>query len=239
MQENNNSTYFKHTSPDYSQELEKLHQQLVSMAVEVLQQVTNAFTSLLENNIQLAKQVMKNDQRINDSEKRIDSHIITTIALRQPAARDLRMLVSGLKLIQDLERIGDEAKRFASISAFIIDDQMADSAKPLSELSELVTHRLQKSCHALSSLSLSDALIQLRKDSEIEIELRNQTNNLVKLLKDFPEHAWTYLRLSNCIRSCERISDHCSNICEYIVYEVQGLDVRHLGNQSEVPTKNS
>ena len=228
---NNPNINFAHTSPAYTQELERLHQQIVDMAKASLDQVSQAFLSLQDNQLPLAKQVMKNDQQINATEKKIDSEITLMIARRQPAARDLRMMVSGLKLIQDLERISDEAKRFASFSAFLVGDDKGDVAKPLTDLCELVVGRLTNSIHALENLDLSEAMIQLRKDADIEVELRHLNSYLVRSIKTQPEDALLYLRLSGCIRSCERISDHCSNICEFIVFQVQGLDVRHLSDE--------
>ena len=219
---------FAHTSPEYTKELINLHDQIIEMSKIVSKQVEDSFSSLLNSNIFVAKEVIANDQEVNEYEKKIDHLTTLIIARRQPAANDLRMLISSLKLTQDLERIGDEAKRFASLSALIINDPIPNTNdKVLNELTELTKERLERSITALKIFDVSQAMIQLRKDAGIEVEMRRLQSELCKEIIKKPESAPHFLRINNCIRACERIADRCSNICEFIIFQIHGLDIRH------------
>lgn len=222
------SKLFSHTSPAYTGELIALHDQLLEMSKIVISQVQDAFTSITTSNMFLAQEVMKNDEKVNDYEKKIDQHTISIIARRQPTANDLRLLIASLKLTQDLERIGDEAKRFASQSAMIINENQIENTNLLQHLTELTLRKLNKSLDALKDIDVISAMVQLRQDAQTLIEMRRIQSEICKQIESNPSLALYYLRLNNCTRACERIGDRSSNICEFIIFLIQGLDIRHI-----------
>jgi len=221
-----NST--QHTSKKYNAELEDIRNKVLKMGGLVELQTENAVKALLEHDHSLAKKVVAGDEEVNQMEVDIDDECTRVIALRQPTASDLRLVIAVVKVITDLERIGDEAEKIARYSKKL-------AKKPsevvlhseLAHMSKLVINILRDSLDAFARLDADAAMDIIAKDAQVNKELDNVSRLLITFMMEEPRNIKNALRVSWCARSLERIGDHAQNICEYVIFLVKGKDVRH------------
>ncbi len=218
----------QHISKRFNQELEEVRNQVLKMGGLVEQQVSDGLVALLEADTELAKQVVENDRQVNGMEVEIDETCTEILARRQPAASDLRLMVSIIKTITDLERIGDEAEKLGR-NALELSDNEGGSREyiELRHLGESVKKMLNRSLNAYARLDVEEALEVIQSDQSINQEFDSISRLLVLKMMEDPRQIKDALRISWCARALERIGDHTKNICEYIVYLVKGKDVRH------------
>jgi phosphate transport system protein len=218
----------QHISKRFNQELEEVRNQVLKMGGLVEQQVSDGLVALLEGDKALALKVVKNDAKVNAMEVEIDETCTEILARRQPAASDLRLMVSIIKTITDLERIGDEAEKLGKNAIELATEQ--SNAKQFVELRNLgnsVKKMLNRSLNAYARMNVEEALDIIQSDELINEEFDNLTRLLILKMMEDPREIKNALRISWCARALERIGDHSQNICEYIVYLVKGKDVRH------------
>lgn len=219
----------QHISRKYNEELEELRNMVMTMGGLVEQQCKNALEALIKGDSELAGSVATSDYQINKLDVEIDSRCTDILALRQPAASDLRMILTVIKTIADLERIGDEAEK---VGRFAL--KLANSHDPESYYSDLhhlgahVIEMLHGALDAFARMDVEAAVLVASRDPEIDREFEALTRMLITHMMEDPREVKNVLRLNWCARSLERIGDHASNICEYVIYLVKGNDVRHV-----------
>jgi len=244
----NNSTGFttklhldKHISRRFNEELEQVRTLVINMGALVEQQVNDGLTAVLNADADLAAIVIERDQEVNAMELEIDEYCTQILARRQPAASDLRLIVSVIKSITDLERMGDEAVKFGKNAIKLAKGNFAEEegARPLVELKHLgkhVSEILHNSLIAYAQMDVEAAYNIIKNDEVIDEEFDNISRLLVTKMMENPREIKNALRVTWCARALERIGDHTTNLCEYIVYLVEGKDVRH-GNTKRMNTK--
>ncbi|MDQ7050215.1 MAG: phosphate signaling complex protein PhoU [Enterobacterales bacterium] len=224
----NNLHLSQHISKRFNQELEEVRSQVLKMGGLVEQQVSDGLLALLEVDPELAKQVVDKDTLVNKMEVEIDETCTEILARRQPAASDLRLMVSIIKTITDLERIGDEAEKLGKNAIKL--SQEGGSGKQFSELAHLgenVKKMLARALTAYARMDVEEAIDIIQSDQAINQEFDNLSRILLLKMMEDPREIKFALRISWCARALERVGDHAKNICEYIVYLVKGRDVRH------------
>lgn len=232
----------KHISRRFNQELEQVRTLVINMGLLVEEQVNDGLSAVLNADEKLAKKVIKRDKEVNTMELEIDEYCTQILARRQPAASDLRLLVSVIKSITDLERMGDEAVKFGKnaiklakysvVKGDIVENDITETegARPLVELKHLgkhVSETLNKALTAYAQMDVEAALEIIRNDNIVDEEFDNISRLLVTKMMENPREIKNALRVTWCARALERIGDHTTNLCEYIVYLVEGKDVRH------------
>ncbi len=218
----------QHISQRYNQELEDIRSKVLQMGGLVELQTENAVKSLLERDKELAAQVAASDDKINTMEIDIDEECTKVIARRQPTASDLRLVIAVVKVITDLERIGDEAEKIASYSKKLAKKKSANNLHAqLSHLSKLVINILHQSLDAFARLDADQAMNILSDTVKVNKEVENLSRLLITFMMEDPTQIKSAIRVNWCARSLERIGDHAQNICEYVIYLVKGKDVRH------------
>jgi phosphate transport system protein len=218
----------QHISQSYNQELEAIRNQVLKMGGLVEQQSINALEALLRHNPDLAQEVVKRDDQVNSMEVDIDEECTRIIAKRQPAASDLRLVIAIIKVITDLERIGDEAQKIANYAKkFSLRETVDGLHSELSHLGTLVLRILHDSLDAFARLDANKAVEMLGRDSTIDKEFNSLSRLLIIHMMEDPRQIKSALRINWCARSLERIGDHAQNICEYVIFLVKGKDVRH------------
>lgn len=219
----------KHISQQFEQELQGLVLHIMEMGGIAEAQTRDACDAFVRHDGELGERVRQRDQELNHLEVQIDSEITQIIARRQPAANDLRMLTMAFKVITDLERIGDEAKRIAKMAV-----SLSQMDRPLPEYSEIrhLARDVQRLLRdALDAFARSDETAAERvigTDDEIDEEYESVMR---KLFTYAVEDSHAIRRVVNTMwtaRALERIGDHAKNIGEYVVYWVRGTDVRHV-----------
>lgn len=219
----------QHISQKFNEELEELRNQVMTMGGLVEQQCRNALDALINGDSALAESVATSDYKVNKIEVDIDAQCTDIIALRQPAASDLRMILTVIKTVTDLERIGDEAEKIGRFALSLANNHEPESY--FAELYHLGDHAISMLNGALDAFTRMDveaAVNVASRDPDIDQEFEALNRMLITHMMEDPREVKNVLRLNWCARSLERIGDHASNICEYVIYLVKGNDVRHI-----------
>ncbi len=219
----------QHTSQRYNNELAEIRSQLMMMGRLVEAQVTDAVKALIERDSSLAQKVFSSDDEINALEVLLDDLCAEAIARRQPAAVDLRLLVAVIKVITDLERIGDEARKIGRYAADVAEGVMPGDLlnMDLHHLGDHVKIMLHGALDAFERLDVPQALQVALSDRQIDEEFNALSRQLLSRMMEDTHHIQYSLNVMRYARSLERIGDHAKNVCEYVVYLVEGRDVRH------------
>jgi len=217
-----------HTDRRYEEELRELHQKILEMGGVVEQQIANAITALTGRDSDLASVTIERDHAVNRMDVEIDDLCIRLLALHQPAARDLRLITTGLKITTDLERIGDMA---VNISERVLELNAEPQLKPyidIPRMSEIAQRMLRESLDAFVREDVELALKVCRDDDEID-ELTHQVfRELISYMVENPQTISRAIRLMFVCKYLERIGDHATNIAEMVVFMVRGKSIRHL-----------
>lgn len=218
----------QHISHQYDEDLESLRSKVLNMGGLVEKQVQNALLALTRADSSLAEDVATSDYRINSMEIAIDEECTQVIARRQPAASDLRLVVTIYKTITDLERIGDEAEKIGRHAVKLAAIERTPSYfLEIKHLGEQVCKMLHDCLDALARMDIDNAFVIAQGDRAINDEYDALTRQLITHMMEDPRNIKRSLRVMWCARSLERIGDHAKNICEYVIYTVAGKDIRH------------
>jgi len=218
----------KHISEQYDLELSQIRDTLIEMGGLVEAQVNNACNALVNHDRELAEDVRDVETRLNQFEVELDDRCVSIIAKRQPTASDLRAVVSVMKVITDLERIGDEADRIAKMAM-----ELADSVPPAHQYAEFrgihanVVKMLKRTLDAFARLDVESALRVFEEDQNIDQAYNMIVRHAIETMQANPEEVERSVSLMWAARALERIGDHAKNISEYVIYQVKGRDVRH------------
>lgn len=226
-----------HISHEYDEELENLHAKALQMGSLVKEQFKGATKSLLKGKTKLAQHIAHEDYKVNALEVSLDEDCSRLIARRQPKAIDLRNIFAMLKIVTDLERIGDESERIANFASELSND--AKSMIFFNSLKALVVSArgiLSAALDCYERLDADKALEVAQLDSGIDIEFMNLNRTLTTYLLEDINNIEDTIKVMWCARSIERVGDHAKNICEYVVYVVHGNDIRNI-TEDEAPQK--
>lgn len=217
-----------HISSQFDADLEEIRSLVMSMGGLVEQQFDSALRALLENNVELGQAAASGDYQVNNHEVEIDQRVIDAIATRQPTANDLRFLFTTVKVVADLERIGDKAEKIGRL-ALTIQPLMNGYtfANDLRGMSVMVQKMLHDALDAFARMDADAAMSIKNTDKEVNATYRVVLADLMQHMSNNPNTLDLSMDLLWCLRSIERVGDHVTNICEYIVFLVKGKDVRH------------
>ena len=220
----------EHTSKQFDAELDTVRAQVLQMGGLVESQIRLAIEALVSDDVPLMNRVINDDHRVNAMEVQIDESCNQIIARRQPAAGDLRMVMTVVKTITDLERIGDEAAKIARMGKLL--SQRKSLILPryteIKHAAELALDMLRKSLDAFARLDLAYAAQVVRQDELVDEEFRTIMRYLITFMMEDPRTISTALEILFVAKAIERIGDHAKNMSEYVVYMVKGKDVRHV-----------
>ncbi|MGH8559500.1 MAG: phosphate signaling complex protein PhoU [Methylococcales bacterium] len=222
-------TMRQHISKRYDQELEDIRNRVLTMGGLVERQVSEAIRSIIESDLEAAEAVVVNDVKVNTLEVSIDEECTHILARRQPAATDLRLVIAVIKTITDLERIGDEAKRIARQRI----DMDGQCVKPrqfaeFEQLGQHVLKMLRETLDAFARLDVKLSLAVAQEDKKVDREYDSIMRQQMTYLTEGPQMIPVALDVMWAARALERIGDRCCNICEYVIYQVKGKDIRHI-----------
>jgi phosphate transport system protein len=221
-------TFENHYMKQFDEELEEIRTRLMEMGGKVEQQLQNAIRAIAEADSQLAEEVIKEEQLVDNMEVDIDEACILIIARRQPAASDLRLVMMVTKAVNDLERIGDEAKKIANHALILAGE--SGSSKGYTEVRHLgqsVMSMLSNALDAFARFDVDAAMRTIEEDKQIDQEYKTALRELATYMMEDPRSISRVINILWVVRSLERIGDHAKNLCEQIVFVVKGKDIRH------------
>lgn len=218
----------QHISKQYDNELENIRERVLAMGGLVEQQLNNALRALTDSETQYAEGVIKNEPQVNTLEISIDEHCTMILARRQPTARDLRLIMAVIKTITDLERIGDESEKIAKMAIELMQKQGPKSYYVgINAMGLLVRKMLNGALDAFARMDTRAALAVASDEPKSDEMYAAMLRQLVTYMMEDSRHISGAIDALWAARSLERIADHARNICEYIIYFVEGKDVRH------------
>ena len=222
-----------HTSKEFDQAIERARSLVGVLAARVERQLADAVETLQSGSEALIQQILRHEADVNALEREIDEFAGQIIARRQPAARDLRLLVALLGATTDLERVGDESKKVALYVRSI-----ASAGRPLlrrvaelQPMARLVRGMLREAVQALDQLDPHAAAALARRDLEANDAFRAVLSRLVGFMVEEPRSISACLDTLFVAKSLERIGDHAKNLGEHVVYAAVGKDVSHASAQ--------
>lgn len=219
-----------HTLKQFDVELKSIRGKVMQLGGLVERQIAQAMEALAKGDLVLCEQVINTDHDVNRLEVELDENCVHVIARRQPAANDLRMIMTVIKTITDLERIGDEAKKIAKQARALHTSDIAHVPRlELRHAADIVIDMLRQALDAFARTDCSVATDVVRRDKEVDAEFKGAMRQLISYMIEDPRTISRALELLFIAKSIERIGDHAKNISEYVVYMEKGRDVRHLG----------
>ncbi len=219
----------QHISGQFNAELDAMKQHLLEMGGLVEQQMGLTMDALLHRDSGQAAAVIASDKEINAMELQIDEECSRILALRQPAASDLRLVLAVAKSTTDLERIGDEATKIARQAIKL--SELPPSTGNSTELRQIGRHVSQMLRDALDSFARLDvrkAIEVVVDDGSVDTEYDSAMRSLVTLMMEDARNISGVLHEMWALRGLERVGDHATNIAEQVIYLVRGMDVRHM-----------
>lgn len=219
-----------HSSKQYDMDLEAIRSKVLLMGGLVESQFNDAITSFRTGNTELAIQVVKNDENVNKLEVTLDDTCSHLIVKRQPAANDLRTVMATLKVITDLERIGDESTKIARTGKSL-HERGAPGAfnhyEAIRVIASSTAEMLHGALDAFARLDEKQAAKIIAQDDNIDHEFRAILRSLITFMMEDPRTISAAIDTLWAAKAIERIGDHAKNIAEYVVYVVEGKDIRH------------
>ena len=221
-------SFENHIMKQFDEELEEIRTRLMEMGGKVEQQLQNSIRAISDADSKLAEDVIAEEQHVDEMEVDIDEACILIIARRQPAASDLRLVMMVTKAVNDLERIGDEAKKIAN-HAVILAEQGGSSEgyTEIRHMGQSVSRMLANALDAFARFDVDAAMRTLEEDKQIDLDYKTALRELVTYMMEDPRSISRVINVLWVIRSLERIGDHAKNLCEQIVFVVKGKDIRH------------
>ena len=225
-----------HTDKTYDAQLDDLRNKLLTLGGKVETEIASSMRALAERDSKLAEQVIAQDREVNRLEVEIDEACRRLLVLRQPAASDLRFITTALKIVVDLERIGDLA---VNIAERAIDLNQSPPLKPvhdLTKLAEICQKQVRAALDSFVDGDVQKAEAVIKQDILVDSIYQNLVNELLALMMEDPRNIRRATSLLFVAKHLERLGDHATNVAEMVIYMVRGTDVRHPGSRvSPVP----
>ena len=217
----------RHTDRGFELDLAELRKALLTMGARIEAAIAQSIEALTDRDSTMAWAVIHNDAEVNRLEVDVDERCRKILALRQPAASDLRLITTALKIVTDLERCGDIA---VNIAERVIDLNEAPQMPPsnsLPRLAELAQAQLKRALVAFVGADVDLALTVLAGDEMLDALFLKQFNELLALMMEDARFIRRATALMSIGKHLERVGDHATNVAEMVIYMVNGTDVRH------------
>ena len=211
----------------FHEELEALKQTLLAMGGLVEDQIRRVMTALVERNDDLAREVIERDRQVNAYDVEIDEKCVELLALHQPTAGDLRVITTAMKIVTDLERIGDQA---VNIAQRVLELSREPQLKPyidLPRMAERAQRMVKDSLDAFVTRDTALARAVCVADNEVDALKEQVFRELLTFMMEDARTIPRAIRLILISRFLERVADHATNIAEMVVYMVESRMVRH------------
>lgn len=219
----------QHLSSQFDEDLGRLRTSVLQMGGLVETQISAAIDAYGSGEVSSVRQIVDADHKVNDLEKAIDDDCAHLIAKRQPAASDLRLVFGISKIVTDLERAGDEAKKIAKGVRRICEaGQMPGQyGTGVRHIAEAALGMLHQALDAFARVDAEQAQRVILADVDVDTEFKSIVRQLITHMMEDPHTITTSIDIIWIARAVERIGDHAKNVAEHVVFIVEGRDIRH------------
>ncbi len=221
----------QHTMKRFDEELDTLRTHILAMGSLVEKAIANGVKSMIEQNEKLANKTIKRDEAINALEVQCDEMTREILVRRQPAAGDLRFIMGIIKLVSDLERMGDLAAGIAKGTLYSLKNPPRVFSN-LDIMAEKVQRQVNRALDAFARGDIDLAMTVIEKDAGIDVLYKRMYRELLTYMMEDSHAITSSIILSNVAKNLERISDHATNIAEMVVYMEKGHDIRHVDHDA-------
>lgn len=206
----------------FDKELELLNEQLIEMGNLIESSIKAAVSALKEQNVELAKRVLESDDQVDDMEKEIEERCLKLLLRHQPVAKDLRLISSALKMITDMERIGDQAADISEITIMMAGKPYIKDIVHIPQMADIAIKMVKYSIDSFVKKDIELIKKVVLMDDEVDDLFDIIKNELVEIVRENIEHKEQAIDLLMIAKYFERIGDHAQNIAEWVYYAITG-----------------
>jgi len=207
----------------FDEQLESLNNSLIEMGAAVEQAIADANKALVEHDVELAQKIIESDDEIDNKERDIESFCLKLILQQQPVASDLRLVSSVLKMITDLERIGDHASDISEITLLLANKEYIRNLDIVPKMAVATMQMVTKSIDAFVQKDLKLANEVIAYDDTVDRLFTALKKDLIELIKENADNGDQAIDLIMIAKYFERIGDHATNIAEWVVFSLTGM----------------
>lgn len=219
----------QHTDHQFEGELDQLRTALLAMAGQVEQMIALAMDALTQRDLELAQRTILLDRRVNRAELEIDQLCLLILAKRQPVASDLRFVTLALKMVTDIERIGDVVVNICERVAQLSKVPPLTNYVDVEQMAVIVRRMVHDAIDAFVHGDVAKAEAVLEQDNEVDELYHRVFRELLEHIRQRPDLVEAGVALQSVAKYLERIGDHGTNLAEQVIYLVRGTDLRHVG----------
>ena len=206
----------------FDAQLENLNNELVNMGAMIETAIGNAVKALMHKDVELAKKAISYDTEIDHKEREIEGDCLKLLLQQQPVAGDLRLISSALKMITDMERVGDHASDITEIVVMLKDKPYQAKLKQIPKMAEETIKMLNDCVDAFVRKDLDLAMDVIKRDDVVDDLFDEEKNSLLSVIRENADNGEEALDLLMIAKYFERIGDHATNIAEWVVFSITG-----------------
>jgi phosphate transport system protein len=218
-----------HTDKEFEAELRRLREQILLMGAKVELMIASSIRALLERDSDLAHRMIEQDHEVNRLEVETDELCLRILARRQPVASDLRFITIALKLVTDLERIGDLGVNICERVLELNEEPPLKPYMDLTQMAEAARGMVREALDAFVASDVERAQQVLERDQVVDDYYAQIFRELLTYMMEDAKNIYRATRIQSIAKYLERIGDHATNLAEMVVFMVKGKDIRHLG----------
>lgn len=216
------------TRTGFQHEIEALNDELANMGTMIEEAIERCFLSMEQEDKDEARDIIKGDRRVNDMEKAIEAHCLSLILRQQPVvAGDLRIVSTALKVVTDMERIGDHAADIAELVLRMDSAKIYEEIKAIPQMAEAAKNMVHDAVQAFIDCDINAARKNMEKDDVVDDLFNRVKEEVVKMLKNDTKHVDECIDIMMIAKYLERIGDHAVNICEWTEFHETG-ELNHI-----------
>ncbi|MGD8862769.1 MAG: phosphate signaling complex protein PhoU [Myxococcales bacterium] len=221
-----------HIDREFDAELDELRRRLIVMGGRVEEMIARSVQALVERDVDEARRIIAEDEKVDADELECDDLCLMVLVRRQPMGSDLRFITLALKMVTDLERIGDLAVNIAERAIDLASEPPLKPWRDVPRMAEVVQSMVHDAIDAFvrRDPALAEALIE--RDDEVDSVYSSVVHELVELMAKDPDTIERAIHVLSVAKWLERMADHATNLAEHVIFLERGTDVRHGGRQA-------
>lgn len=209
----------------FDEQLEQLNEEMINMGNMIEASIGNAVKALMKQDEELAKKTMAGDEKIDRTERKIEDLCLRLLLQQQPVARDLRLISAALKMITDMERIGDHAGDISEMTLLMSDEPYIISPEEIQGMAKETTDMVIKSIDAFVKRDMELAKKVIAQDDVVDDLFMKVKQDLIQMINKSAENGEQAADILMVAKYFERIGDHATNIAEWVIYSITGSHI--------------